>query len=135
MSEGNPAHQLRIIFDDKGHSMAKRMYETYIKQAGTDQEGTYDRFAEFLIALDRLLGEFGAHPAPPENEGEAGEDGEKETQDEDDDEPYGDDEDIHAEASVVDNVKMAIAKVLELDLPKPPKKAPPPVAPNVNRTA
>ncbi len=109
MSEPNPSHVIRIISDDKGHGMAKRLYEAYIKQ----EDGDNSRLPEFTIALDRLLSAFGGRPALLEEDEE--EEGEESVPDAEEDD-YAPDEDVHeaylSAASEVDEVKAAVARVL-----------------------
>ena len=96
----NPGHQLRVIRDVAGKKIGERLYAEYI--AGKKED--YTRSAEFLIALDRLVSEFGGQPIPDDDD--------KSPRGRQDD-SYGDDQDLHSEeASEVDFVKQAMIKVL-----------------------
>ena len=108
MAEPNPSHVLQVIPDKKGHSFAKKLYEAYIMKKEEDG-GDYARLPEFTIALDKLLSEFGGHPA----EVEPKEDEEEDIPEDGDDTDFEDDEDYDETASLdVERVKIAVAKVL-----------------------
>ena len=113
----NPQHILQVLRDPKGKKDAEKFYETY--HPGQDKD--YARFAEWLIALDRLMQEFGCRPLPPEPdvpedeeeaEKKAGEDAKRPNFGED--QEYGPDEDLHANAAMnaVEVARIAVAKVL-----------------------
>ena len=95
--EPSPSHQLRVILDPTGHKMGQKLYESYVSRIGK----SYGRFPEFMIALDRLISEFGGTPLPPDEEDEA-RPAKKD---------YGD-EDLHEDTASVDEVKAAIRALL-----------------------
>ena len=97
----NPSHQLKVLRDPTGKKVAERLFDTYVSGKKKD----YTRAAEFMIALDRLVSEFGGLPLPDEDETEDSRRGRH-------DESYDDDDDLHAEESSVDQVKAAMKKVL-----------------------
>jgi hypothetical protein len=108
MPETKPQHQLKVLIDPKGHKMAENMFETYIMR----ESGNHSRGPEFILALDKLLSEFGGEPVP-EKEINHNPKSDAETVNNmkgDDDDG---DRDIHAEESSVDVVKNAILKFLK----------------------
>ena len=107
--EPQPNHQLLVLTDPTGHKLACKIYETYVigeeaKRKGKDK-AAYKRMPEFIIALDRLVSEFGGQPIP-EDEPMARQDADGNA-----DRGYDEDEDIHEGASV-DRLKMAIARLI-----------------------
>jgi hypothetical protein len=101
--EAVPAHQLRVIVDQTGRKMVDKIFEIYVRR----EKGDYSRFPEFLLAVDRLVSEFGGLSLPPDEE-----------DDHDADDAGGDDyepdEDLHESSfDEVASMKRAVAHALE----------------------
>jgi hypothetical protein len=112
MPETKPQHQLKIIIDQKGHKLAENLFEDYIRR----DSGNFSRLPEFVLALDKLLSEFGAEPIDEEEiKHTPKSDAKHANKMEDKDEDLDEDTDIHEEASEVDIVKNAILRILASD--------------------
>lgn len=83
MPKSNPEHQLHVIVDAEGRKIVEKLFDRYVRGDRDD----FSRHPEFMIAIDRLVSEFGGVPAQREDE-----DGEPVSDDEDD---YDQDEDLH----------------------------------------
>jgi len=108
------SHILTVIRDKTGKKILEKLFETYTPGGNTD----YARFAEWLIAVDKLLSEFGGRALPPEpeeDEEDEGKDGENDESDPDDD--YDIEDDLHENAAIklteIARVKAAVARVLK----------------------
>jgi hypothetical protein len=105
MAESKPQHQLKVLVDPKGRKIAENLFEDYIRR----ESGNFSRYPEFVLALDRLISEFGGEPIPEkEIKHNPKSDADHINQMEDVDDG---DRNIHEEASV-DFVKKSILKIL-----------------------
>jgi hypothetical protein len=102
--EPRPEHQLLVLTDETGHRMADKLFQAYVVGDAEKGKGDMRRKAEFVIALDRLLSEFGGQPIPDKE-------GNQERRGFNGDRDYDDEEDIH-EMATVNGVKAIIAKLL-----------------------
>ena len=75
----NTEHQLAILCDPTGHKIGCKLFEQYVQGGKT---GNVRRLPEFLLALDRLMQEFGAQPLEENEEDDSNPD--EDIDDEDD---------------------------------------------------
>jgi hypothetical protein len=96
------SQQLKVLIDPKGNKAATNLFDTYIHRGS----GDYTRHPEFMLALDRMISEFGGKALPPEEEPVPG--SRPTVKDEGD-------KDIHEGASFdeVSSIKSVIAKLLK----------------------
>ena len=107
MPESKPQHQLKVLIDPKGHKMAENIFEDYIRR----ETGNRSRWPEFLLALDKMVSEFGGEPLPEkEDKHNPKSDAENvnKMKGEDDD----GDRDIHSEESSIDDLKNIMLAIL-----------------------
>jgi hypothetical protein len=105
----NADHTLRVVKDDAGSKLVRRLYDTYCRE-----EESPATFPAFLIAVDRLLKEHGGKPAEPEPDDKDVTGAHRDKGGAQDDDDYEDDEDVHelGAASDADMIRKAVSKTL-----------------------